>query len=220
MRRSVQRKSNPALTFLAKQSLCDGPLDRCSVKPSRLGNAERSREMRLYGAGGGVGRGGSPSFPCAAPGRGGSRPATPGWEPISKPCLGKGNGNGRGRGRENCTEPTRSRHGTARPASFFSFFPFFLFFFFFFFLVLRSNTLQQRNWKSCLKVGHSSAVSIETSSQRAVRLTGTGGAPRRPYSRLSPLTLVLRSTLWGHRGHTVLPGPVLQPHSSALCAPH
>lgn len=99
----------------------------------------------------------------------------------------------------------------------FFFFPVFCFFFF---LVLRSNTLQQRNWKSCLKVGHSSAVSIETSSQRAVRLTGTGGAPRRPYSRLSPLTLVLRSTLWGHRGHTVLPGPVLQPHSSALCAPH
>lgn len=48
--------------------------------------------------------------------------------------------------------------------------------FFFFFLVLHWNTLQQRNWKSCLKVGHSSAVSIETSSQRAVRFTSTGGA--------------------------------------------
>lgn len=49
-------------------------------------------------------------------------------------------------------------------------------YFLFFFLVLHSNTLQQRNWKSCLKVGHSSAVSIETSSQRAVRFTSTGGA--------------------------------------------
>lgn len=48
--------------------------------------------------------------------------------------------------------------------------------YFFFFLVLHLNTLQQRNWKSCLKVGHSSAVSIETSSQRAVRFTSTGGA--------------------------------------------
>lgn len=78
-----------------------------------------------------------------------------------------------------------------------------------FFLVLHSNTLQQRNWKSCLKVGHSSAVSIETSSQRAVRFTSTGGAfpAGMGYSRLSPLTRVLRSTLQGgtHRGHT-------QPH--------
>lgn len=49
-----------------------------------------------------------------------------------------------------------------------------------FFLVLHWNTLQQRNWKSCLKVGHSSAVSIETSSQRAVRFTSTGGAFARP----------------------------------------
>lgn len=75
-----------------------------------------------------------------------------------------------------------------------------------FFLVLHSNTLQQRNWKSCLKVGHSSAVSIETSSQRAVRFTSTGGAfpAGMGYSRLSPLTRVLRSTLQGgtHRGHT------------------
>lgn len=94
------------------------------------------------------------------------------------------------------------------------------FFFLFFFLVLHLNTLQQRNWKSCLKVGHSSAVSIETSSQRALRLTGTGGASRRPYSRLSPLTLVLRSALRGHRGDTVLPGPLLHPHPSSLCAPH
>lgn len=121
-----------------------------------------------------------------------------------------------------CAHPSTSlRAGGCLGGFFFGRLLFFFFScFFFFFLVLRSNTLQQRNWKSCLKVGHSSAVSIETSSQRAVRLTGTGGAPRRPYSRLSPLTLVLRSTLWGHRGHTVLPGPVLQPHSSALCAPH
>lgn len=78
--------------------------------------------------------------------------------------------------------------------------------FFFFFLVLHSNTLQQRNWKSCLKVGHSSAVSIETSSQRAVRFTSTGGAfpATMGYSRLSPLTRVLRSTLQGgtERGHS------------------
>lgn len=78
--------------------------------------------------------------------------------------------------------------------------------FFFFFLFLHWNTLQQRNWKSCLKVGHSSAVSIETSSQRAVRFTSTGGAfaRRMGYSRLSPLTRVLRSTLQGgtERGDT------------------
>lgn len=78
-------------------------------------------------------------------------------------------------------------------------FPVFLFFFF---LVLHLNTLQQRNWKSCLKVGHSSAVSIETSSQRAVRFTSTEvlSPAAMGYSRLSPLTRVLRSTLEGDRG--------------------
>lgn len=132
MRRSVQRKSNPALTFLAKQSLCDGPLDRCSVKPSRLRNAERSREMRLYGAGGGGGEGGVPFFSMRSSGSG--------WEPSRDPRLGAHRKAVPGEGewereRERKGElhrahPEPAQHGTARPASFFLSFLFSSFFFF------------------------------------------------------------------------------------------